>query len=105
MRKGRVTLSTLAERPAAWRGPFAKPEARRRVKARRKRQMANVIRSVRAAVVARARGCCERCGRWCGTAGHAHHRRPRSRGGTWTFTNIQWLCPDCHRTVHAAGVP
>jgi 5-methylcytosine-specific restriction endonuclease McrA len=76
-----------------------KPEPRKRVKARRKLQAAKVVKSVRAAVVERAGGKCERCGLWP-TWGHAHHRKPRSLGGKWTVENIILLCPSCHAKAH-----
>lgn len=77
-----------------------KPEPRRRVKAGAKRAARKIIQSVRAAVVTRANGCCERCGAFVGDAGHAHHRIPRSRGGAWTVENIEYLCPGCHYDAH-----
>ena len=80
-----------------------KPEPTKRLKARRKRQAAKVVQSVRAAVVERAHGFCERCGLYVGLDGHAHHRTPRSRGGTWTLDNILLLCPFCHMSAHRTG--
>jgi len=75
-------------------GPTAKARAKRR------RQGMAWAKKVRAAVVRRAGGCCERCGVWCGDDGHAHHRIPRSRGGKWTELNIEYLCAQCHDTAH-----
>lgn len=80
-----------------------KPEARKRVKARRKRQAAKVVKSVRARLVERANSCCERCGMFSGDAGHAHHRIPRSRGGKWTMETMEYLCPGCHYDAHMTG--
>lgn len=77
-----------------------KPESRKRIKGRKDREHAKVRKSVRADVVIRAKGCCERCGQFCGDAGHAHHRIPRSRGGKWTVENIQYVCPGCHLEAH-----
>jgi 5-methylcytosine-specific restriction endonuclease McrA len=77
-----------------------KPEPRKRVKGRQRRAARKIVTHVRADVVKRANGCCERCGLYCGDAGHAHHRIPRSRGGQWTVENIQYVCPGCHLEAH-----
>jgi 5-methylcytosine-specific restriction endonuclease McrA len=81
-----------------------KPEPRQRIKARQKRASAKVIKSVRAQVIERAEGRCERCGAFLGldwgSDGQAHHRIPRSRGGQWTVENIEYLCAACHREAH-----
>lgn len=82
---------------------FAKPEPRKRIKARKKRASRKVVQSVRATVVKDTDECCERCGRWVGADGHAHHRIPRSRGGKWTVDNIEYLCGICHMTAHRTG--
>lgn len=38
----------------------------------------------------------------CGVrAQHAHHKLPRSRGGTDDPLNIAFLCAECHAGVHA----
>lgn len=42
---------------------------------------------------------CERCNRYCDRL-HAHHIKPRSRGGTHTADNRAWLCFGCHLRVH-----
>jgi 5-methylcytosine-specific restriction endonuclease McrA len=73
---------------------------RKQLKGRKLRTAAKVRKSVRGQVVARAEGCCERCGAYVGDAGHAHHRIPRSRGGRWTVRNIQLVCPGCHVEAH-----
>ncbi len=75
-------------------GPTAK------ARAKRKRALMKLAKVVRAGVVARAEGCCERCGLYVGDDGHAHHRIPRSRGGPWTELNIEYLCAQCHSTAH-----
>jgi HNH endonuclease len=36
-------------------------------------------------------------------AGHVHHRRYRSRGGTNSLDNLIDLCLGCHQWVHAHG--
>lgn len=77
-----------------------KPESRKRIKGRKDRAKAKVRKAVRKIRVSDAGECCERCGRWCGEDGHAHHRIPRSRGGEWTVENIQYICADCHETAH-----
>lgn len=79
---------------------YPKPDTRKRAKGRKRYQARKLVGSVRAAVVERAQGCCERCGQYCGEAGHAHHRIPRSRGGAWTVENIEYLCAGCHLQAH-----
>ena len=82
---------------------YPKPVTRQRLQARKRRAQQKIVRAVRAAVEARANYHCERCGCWCGDAGHAHHCIPRSRGGKWTLENITYLCPACHQRAHATG--
>ena len=61
--------------------------------------------TVRAKIIERADGCCERCargGRWF----EVHHRSPRGMGGVdneWTglASNGLLLCGRCHRWVEA----
>ena len=77
-----------------------KPGPTARARATRRRAAMALAKVVRAAVVKRAEGCCERCGLYVGDDGHAHHRIPRSRGGKWTIENIQYLCVVCHQTAH-----
>ena len=43
--------------------------------------------------------CCEKCG--AGGELHWHHRKLRSRGGTWAPSNGLRLCPSDHQWVHA----
>lgn len=57
---------------------------------------------VRAIILERSGGLCERCGQKRGT--EAHHRRPRGAGGsrrddTNTASNSVWLCSECHRHI------
>ncbi len=80
-----------------------KPTPRRILKGRKQRSAAKTVKSVRVQAVERAQSCCERCGQFCGDAGHAHHRIPRSRGGQWTVENIEYLCPGCHLDAHLTG--
>jgi len=62
---------------------------------------------VKRMIWARAKGRCERCGRFITkgvdslTAGHVHHKRKRSQGGTWQAKNLICLCTFCHREVHS----
>lgn len=70
---------------------------RKQVKGRKQRAASKVVKAVRAAVVARDKGCCRSCG--C-LGREAHHILPRSRGGKWTTDNILLLCRRCHRSIH-----
>lgn len=81
-----------------------KPEARKRVKARRKRQAAKVVKAVRSQLVYDALEHCERCGVYLGQFGHAHHRKPRSLGGKWTIENLAYYCARCHAVAHRLKV-
>jgi 5-methylcytosine-specific restriction protein A len=59
---------------------------------------------VRAVVIERAQGYCERCGEKRGS--EAHHRRARGAGGTRRPetnrpSNALWLCGGCHRFVES----
>jgi 5-methylcytosine-specific restriction protein A len=61
-------------------------------------------RQVRAVVIERAHGYCERCGEKRGT--EAHHRRARGAGGTRRPStnqpsNALWLCAACHRDTES----
>ncbi len=53
---------------------------------------------VRALVLDRAKGRCERCLQrgWL----HLHHRKQRSLGGLHTAANLVALCPRCHHRIH-----
>lgn len=82
---------------------FPKPESRARIKARADRAEAKVRQTVRQQAVERAAFSCELCGQWTGTWGHAHHIKPRSRGGKWTLDNIEYLCAGCHAERHKKG--
>lgn len=54
-------------------------------------------RLTRIAVAERSAGRCEVC--WKQRAAECHHRRKRSQGGPWTFSNILHLCPLCHGRI------
>jgi 5-methylcytosine-specific restriction endonuclease McrA len=71
--------------------------------ARMDRMKGYVRNTVRHQAVKRADFSCEACGKWTGTWGHAHHIKPRSRGGKWTLDNIEYLCSQCHADRHTKG--
>ncbi len=57
----------------------------------------------------RAAGQCERCGKRVTRgsldslhAGHVHHKRYRSQGGTWDVANLEVVCALCHREIHGS---
>jgi 5-methylcytosine-specific restriction endonuclease McrA len=77
-----------------------KGKTRKQLKAKKQRAAVTVRKGIRAQIVARAEGRCERCKWWIDDWGHAHHRIPRSRGGRWTLGNIEYLCAKCHRLAH-----
>jgi 5-methylcytosine-specific restriction endonuclease McrA len=94
-------LPTLAEMQAQRR---AQPKhallTRKAVKAKKQRAARKVVKAVRAEVVTRARGLCERCGK---PGQEAHHKIHRSRGGAWTPENITLLCRACHGKAHGVN--
>lgn len=51
---------------------------------------------------------CQRCGASGGMGGnaelHAHHKTPKSEGGSHSLSNLQTLCRDCHSQVHGHPV-
>lgn len=51
---------------------------------------------------------CQRCGASGGMGGnaelHAHHKTPKSEGGSHNLSNLQTLCSDCHSQVHGHPV-
>lgn len=97
---GLSSKSTLARTGALDREtPLAK------VGAKGKRE-ADDIKAFRAAVYERAGGHCERCGIQPKPGDlHAHHLKPRGRGGRHTVENGAALCSDCHGRVHRREVP
>lgn len=59
--------------------------------------------AVRQLVIARAQGCCERCGLW--TDGQIHHRTPKGSGGSsrpdrHDVPNLVYLCIRDHMWAH-----
>jgi len=68
------------------------------------RRSAHVI----VAVLRRANGVCEQCGRAAPFTRRSdgspflevHHRTPLSQGGEDTIANASALCPNCHREAH-----
>lgn len=66
----------------------------------RMRKRHRATRVFRAIVLQRAGGSCERCTVKHGRRLHAHHRIPRSRGGSDHPDNGAALCRRCHRAVH-----
>jgi len=96
-----------------------KPEARKRTKARLKRQFAKDRKACRAASYQRDGGCCVRCGTplklnlsdigayWFNVA-NIHEKLPRSLGGSALDTdNTETLCAECHtgQGFHAVERP
>ncbi len=51
------------------------------------------------AVYARAKGCCERCGRRSGQL-DIHHKKRVSEGGDNSLENLELLCRPCHTLEH-----
>ena len=93
---------------------FAKPEPRRRVKARTDRQKAKARKDCVSLVWARANNRCQDCGRHvCKPretdnpfdVGHVHEVIPRSRGGDPTDPEQCILaCVKCHTRRHGQRV-
>lgn len=48
---------------------------------------------------------CQKCGNKGGRRGntevHAHHIKPKSKGGSHRLSNLTTLCKDCHNKVHS----
>lgn len=42
---------------------------------------------------------CSNCG-WDKAQCDMHHIIPKSKGGTDSYDNLTWLCPNCHRLAH-----
>lgn len=80
--------------------PNPKRERHKRTVARRKRQRRKIVKGVRANLIARANGRCDRCLRYLGDEGHAHHHKFRSLGGKFILSNLAYLCTACHRKAH-----
>lgn len=64
----------------------------------RKKRTQSAETAFRLTVLKRASHACERCGSTQNL--HAHHRVPRSRGGTHEPDNGHCLCGGCHALVH-----
>ena len=79
---------------------IAKPEPRKRVKARLQRLQAKADRLIYAAVDARDGQCCRVCRIYCGRSIHRHHVVYRSQGGPTTVENLLSVCEKCHRGIH-----
>ena len=78
--------------------PLAKPEPRKRVKARAKRLQAAHVKEIRAYVFAREDGCCRCCGWRRPTS--LHEVRFRSQGGKVSNANSIAVCGDGVRGCH-----
>lgn len=85
-----------------------KRKTRLRKRGARAEREAEALAEFRRAVLARARWVCERCSERAGfmpyTWLHAHHIKPRSRGGTHDPENGAALCGYCHMGVHSHTV-
>ena len=92
--------------PGAGSVAYPKPEPRKRIKARRKRQQRKVVADVRAYVFARERGMC-RC-RHYRPAESMHEIIFRSQGGKVTPENSIAVCGDgvrgCHGRLHRRDI-
>lgn len=94
---------------SSWPGlAIPKPEPRKRVKARKKRQFAKARKTCRAARYAKDGGRCVRCGKalklnpsdegadWFNVA-NIHEKKRRSLGGSAVdVANTETLCAGCH---------
>ena len=58
--------------------------------------------NMNAVVRHRARFSCEKCGRWCMSGGHVHHKKSRGAHGdaAWTMDNMILVCVKCHDLIH-----
>lgn len=92
---GLRSKSTLART-----GPLDRSTPIVKVGARGKRE-AEALKAFRVAVFERAGGHCERCGVQPRKGElHAHHLKPRGRGGRHTIENGAALCAGCHDAIH-----
>lgn len=69
--------------------------------------MATLSPQIKAAVRARAQGCCEycRCPESCAAQSHSvEHILPRSRGGTDSLDNLAFSCQGCNNHKHIKTV-
>lgn len=70
---------------------------------KRGRAIREELRRVRAAVIERAGGICERCHDERCQPLHVHHTKRRSQGGEHTIDNLRALGERCHAEVHAGS--
>lgn len=51
---------------------------------------------------------CQKCGSRGGPRGntelHAHHKKPKSKGGSHRLSNLTTVCKSCHGDIHGHGV-
>jgi len=79
----------------------------KRTPLRRRRKARPDLDAAREVVRARAAGRCEALGPVCDGFGgwyyhgEAHHILRRSQGGKDDASNLLWVCPPCHRYIHA----
>ena len=66
----------------------------------RGKQRLEALATFRDAVLKASGGFCERCRQFHGDRLHAHHRRPRSLGGTDHVANGVAMCAPCHLAAH-----
>lgn len=81
------------------RGGFLRRRAALAQRGARALRQAKAEACFRRAVLCRAGGACERCGRRDQKL-QAHHLLPRSRGGKHEAKNGAALCRPCHSAVH-----
>lgn len=97
----------ISPRPAALRlrldgATYADIGAALGVSRQRAQQLLSPPGAIRAVVVARASGLCQRCARRVDDSGHVHHRaavglEPDAYGD---LDNLELLCLPCHRSAH-----
>ena len=85
------------------RGGSLKRGSRMRQVGKRGRAIREELRRVRAAVIERAGGICERCHDERCKPLHVHHTKRRSQGGEHTLDNLRALGERCHAEVHAGS--
>ena len=83
--------------PALARGALAKPEPRKRIKARGQRRKADADKVVYTHVEVRDWLHCRACRAYAGVDAHRHHLKGRK---FTTIHDVCILCPDCHDLMH-----